>query len=142
MDSMMLYSIISIVSSIVIWTVWSKFVHEKKVEQNRSTPYTDFEKCEPPLGTIGGIGFHFFQSGRFDLATGSFAYYSFFCFIIPLFPLGCYRARLASNFGRNTSYTVYGYEKWRFWEVFEIYMYSIAGAAFIIGIITLIISFF
>ena len=94
-----------------------KFLANKLIEPVRNFPYTKFEKCDPPLGTMNGIGFRLYCGGRYDYDTNSQAWYLFFCFIIPLFPIGCYRATEVSSSGKGSSYRIYGHDKWRFWEV-------------------------
>lgn len=137
-----LYAVISLLICIVIWFLNSKFIGNKLIEPVRKYPYTKFEKCDPPLGSINGIGFRLFCGGRADLGTSSEAWYLFFCFIIPLFPIGCYRATEVSSSGRSQSYRIYGHEKWRFWEVIYIYISSLSWFAGFISLICLIASFF
>ena len=59
------------------------------IEPIRQWPYTKFEKCDPPLGTINGIGITLCGGwGRYDPDTNSTVYYLFFSFVIPLIPMG------------------------------------------------------
>ena len=137
-----LYSAIVLLVSIGAWFLNSKIIVNKLIEPIREYPYTKFEKCNPPLGTGNGIGFRLFYGGRTDFGTSSEAWYLFFCFLIPLFPVGCYRATQVSSQRKCESYKIYGHEKWRFWEVISIYLSSYAWIAGIISFICLISSFF
>ncbi|MDO4735776.1 MAG: hypothetical protein Q4B21_02010 [Bacteroidia bacterium] len=137
-----LYSAIGLITCIVVWFLNSKFISDKLIEPIRKYPYTKFEKCNPPLGTMNGIGFTLYCGGRFDYNTNSQAWYLFFCFLIPLFPIGCYRATEVDSSGRGRSYKIYGHDKWRFWEVISIYISSFAWIGGVISIIALIASFF
>lgn len=137
-----LYSILVLAASIAVWFFNSKVLCPKLIEPIRKYPYTKFEKCDPPLGSINGIGFRLFQGGRAEFSTNSEAWYLFFCFLVPLFPIGCYRATQVSSNGRSQSYKIFGHEKWRFWEVICIYISSFAWAAGVISAICLIVSFF
>ena len=137
-----LYSIISIACCVVVWILNSKFIEGKLVETMRQTPYIDFQECDPPLGSINGIGFRLFCGGRTDLNTNSQAWYLFFCFIIPLFPVSCYRATHVASSGRSESYKIFGPEEWRFWEIVSIYITSFAWIVGFISVICLIVSLF
>lgn len=137
-----LYSAICLVCCVGVWILNSKLISNKFVEPVRKTPYNDFEKCDPVLGSINGIGFRLFCGGRADLGTNSEAWYLFFCFLIPLFPISCYRATEVSNSGRSQSYRIFGHESWRFWEIISIYISSLSWFVGFISLICLIISFF
>ncbi len=112
-----------------------KILIKKFIEPTRNTPYTDFKKCNPPLWTINLIGFRLFQGGRYDYDTNSYSFYLFFCCILPLFPVRCYRATEVSDSGEGTSYMIYGHEQWRFWEIilFYISVYAQIGCILFIG---------
>lgn len=136
-----LYSALVLIASIGVWFLNSKLIC-KLIEPMREYPYTKFEKCNPPLGSVNGIGFNLYCGGRTEFSTNSQAWYLYFCFLIPLFPIGCYRATLVSSSGRSESYRIYGHEKWRFWEVVYIYLSSYALVAGVISALCLIFSFF
>lgn len=136
-----LYSALVLIASIGVWFLNSKLIC-KLIEPMREYPYTKFEKCNPPLGSVNGIGFSLYCGGRTEFSTNSQAWYLYFCFLIPLFPIGCYRATLVSSSGRSESYRIYGHEKWRFWEVVYIYLSSYALIAGVISALCLIFSFF
>ena len=136
-----LYSALVLIASIGVWFLNSKLIC-KLIEPIREYPYTKFEKCYPPLGTGNGIGFRLYCGGRTEFSTTSQAWYLYFCFLIPLFPIGCYRATQVSSSGRSQSYRIYGHEKWRFWEVVYIYLSSYAWVAGVISALCLIFSFF
>ena len=137
-----LYCVLALVICVAVWFFNTKVICNKLVEPVRKYPFTKFEKCDPPLGSINGIGFRLFGSGRVDYSTGSEAWYLFFCFLVPLFPVGCYRATEVSSSGRSTSYRIFGHEKWRFWEVVSIYISTYTWFAGFISVICLIVSFF
>ena len=113
------------------------------IEPIRQWPYTKFEKCDPMLGTINGIGFSLCGGwGRYDQETNSTVYYLFFSFFIPLIPLGCYRATEVGQSGKSTHYQIYGRDKWRFWEVMAVYLSGISWIGGVVSLIALIASFF
>ena len=115
----------------------------KVIKPELGKAYTRFEKCDPPLGTFNGIGFSLYDSGgRLDFNTGSTAQYLFFCFFIPLFPCGCYRARIVGSSGKSTQYQIFGHERWSFWEFFTIYIRSIAWVGGVISVIALLVTIF
>ena len=137
-----LYSALVLAASIGIWFINSKLISPKLIEPIRKYPYTKFEKCNPPLGSVNGIGFRLLRGGRTEFSTNSQAWYLFFCVIIPLFPIGCYRATQVSSNSRGQSYRIYGHEKWRFWEIVSIYISSFAWVAGIISALCMFFSFF
>lgn len=136
------YCLLAVAGFVGLWFFNSRVICDKFVEPIRKYPYTKFEKCDPPLGTMNGIGFTLYETGRLDYNTMSSAHYLFFCFIIPLFPVGCYRAQTLGSKGRSTQYRIFGHEKWRFWEVVSIYLGVYSRIGGIISIIALICSFF
>lgn len=138
-----LYCLLALAGFVGLWFLTTRFFNEKLIEPIRKWPYTKFEKCDPPLGTINGIGFSLCGgSGRFDYDTNSTAHYLFFCFFIPLIPLGCYRAQEVANSGKGSSYRIFGHEKWIFWEVIQIYLTSIAWAGGVISLICAVCAIF
>lgn len=137
-----LYCLLALAGFVGLWFFNDKVIVEKFIEPTRQYPYTKFEKCDPPLGTANGIGFTLYGTGRYDYNTGSTAHYLFFCFFIPLLPLGCYRAQMVGSKGRSTQYRIFGHEKWRFWEVISIYLSTYSWIGGIISIIALICTFF
>jgi hypothetical protein len=137
------YCFLSLVAFVGLWFLNSKIIIPRMIEPIRQWPYTKFEKCDPMLGTINGIGCSLYGGwGRYDPGTNSTAYYLFFSFIIPLIPLGCYRATQVGEDGNNTQYQIYGHDKWRFWEIFAVYISSISWVGGIISLLFLIVSIF
>lgn len=132
------YCLSALAGFVGLWFFNLKVISEKLIEPTREYTYTKFKKCDPPLGTINGIGFNLYEGGRLDYATMSTAHYLFFCFIIPLFPIGCYRAQMTESSGKSTQYRIYGHDKWRFWEVVSIYLATYSWIGGIISIIALI----
>lgn len=138
-----LYLFLAFASFVGLWFFATRFFDDKLIELVRKWPYTKIEKCDPMLGTVNGIGLSLCGgSGRFDYSISSYAYYHFFCFFIPLIPLGCYRAQEVSNNGKGSSYRIFGHEKWRFWEVIQIYLTSIVWIGGVICLLGIIASFF
>ena len=133
---------IRMVLCVAVWFLNSRVLAVKLIEPYRKYPYTKFEKCDPPLGIVNGIGFNLICGGRYEAQTASDAYYLFFSFFIPLIPLGCYRSQEVSSSGRGSSYRIYGHEKWRFWEVISIYISGISWFIGFICLISFIFSFF
>ena len=137
------YCLIFLVAFVGLWFFNSKIIIQRLIEPVRQWPYTKFEKCDPTLGTINGIGCTLCGGwGRYDPNTNSIVYYHFFSFIIPLIPLGCYRATQIGESGNSTEYQIYGHDKWRFWEVIAVYLSSISWLGGIFILLCLIISFF
>lgn len=59
------------------------FFDDKFIETVRKWPYTKFEKCDPMLGTINGIGLSLCGgSGRYDYSTSSTISFSVFSFLL------------------------------------------------------------
>ena len=139
----MLYSFLFFVAFVGLWFLNSKVIIPRMIEPVRQWPYTKFEKCDPMIGTINGIGCTLCGGwGRYDSDTNSAVYYLFFSFFIPLIPLGCYRATQVGESGNSTQYQIYGHDKWRFWEIVAIYLSSISWIGGFISLIALIVSFF
>lgn len=96
------------------------------------------------LGTTNGIGSTLL--GGFRSYNDSLVFYDFICLIIPLFPIGCYRAvpGETSKKGKttSTSYRFYGSEKMKGLEILQIYMVSLGWLPFAFGILSMIISIF
>jgi hypothetical protein len=136
------YSLLGLILCVALWFFNRKILANKLIEPYRKYPYTKFEKCAPPLGTVNGIGFNLICGGRYEHQTESEAYYLFFSLLIPLIPIGCYRAKEVNSSHRGNSYRIYGHEKWRFWEVFSIYISGISWCVGFICLISLIFSFF
>ena len=141
-----LYCLLFFVGFIGLWFINSKIIIPKMIEPLRQWPYTNFEKCDPSLGTVNGIGCTLCGGwGRYDPDTDSTVFYQFFSFIIPLIPLGCYRAsevrQIRESYG-STEYRIYGHEKWNFWEVLAIYLNSISWVGGIISLLALVSSIF
>lgn len=138
-----LYYIIALAIFIALWFLNTRIIISRLIEPIRQWPYTKLEKCNPPLGSVNGIGFTLCGGwGRYDAGTNSEAYYLFFSFFIPLIPLGCYRATNVGTNGKSTQYRIYGHDKWRFWEVVAVYLSSISWFGGIISLIALVCSFF
>ena len=105
------YCLLFLIAFVGLWFLNSKVIISRMIEPIRQWPYTKFEKCDPMLGTINGIGCTLCGGwGRYDPDTNSTVYYLFFSFIIPLIPLGCYRATQVSESGNSTQYQIYGHD--------------------------------
>ena len=111
-----------------------------KRKANTLSPRYDGKNKNVSLGTGNGCGFAmsgtlFFNFREHDLSKAPFysygetkVAYRFFTFLfIPIIPLGCYRIGSYSSMVRHNrkryseAYTIYGTEKWLFWEVVSIY---------------------
>lgn len=79
------------------------------------------------LGTFMGIGTAMFGAFHFRELENTWVSYTFFCFILPLFPTGCYRVRMEGSqygvLGTKTSWSVYGSEKGNVLEIVSIYLH-------------------
>lgn len=100
--------------------------------------YNGIDTDKPVLYSWNNIGFSLLGDFRYDLMNNSRVKYYFFCVVIPVFPLGCYRVNegLTTDLGRKgafreskTDYTIYGTEKWSALEVLSIYLIGIAGVS-------------
>ena len=107
-------------------------IHENAIYNGKDT--------DPPLSTFNTIGCNLYGDFRMDF-NGSSVKYLFFCILIPLIPIGCYRAKKGNTvyLGKQgaarvneTKYTIYGTEKWNAVEVISIYLFV---TSIIIGII-------
>lgn len=142
MNILFIYSL-GLITCIGLWFFNMHIINDKLIEQIRKYPYTKYEKCNPLLGTGNGIGFVLLNStGRYDYNSNSTAWYLFFSIIIPIIPIGCYRASEVGRKGNSTQYKIYGHEKWKFWEVVSIYLGTYTWIAGIIFIIAIICEFF
>ena len=138
-----LWCILALAGFIVLGVLNNRVLAPRVIKPEPGKAYTRFEKCDPPLGTFNGIGSSLYDSGgRLDFNTGSTAQYLFFCFFIPLFPCGCYRARIVGSSGKSTQYQIFGHERWSFWEFFTIYIRSIAWVGGVISVIALLVTIF
>lgn len=135
-------SLVCIVGCIIVTIINFKFIFCNLIEDKRLSPFKDFRLCDPPLWIRNGIGFTLYRGGRKDMIYSkcgdytktsiSYSYYLFFCILLPIFPIGCYRAsevNLPRRWGQGQSYRIYGREKWKFWEVVYIYINVLAGVA-------------
>lgn len=78
------------------------------------------------LGSFMRIGNSILGGFRFREIEGTWVSYTFFLFLIPLFPTGCYRVRLiASEYNgvsNKTEWAIYGSEKSNALEISTIYL--------------------
>ena len=79
------------------------------------------------LGTIMGIGTNLLGFFHFRELENTWVSYSFFCFILPLFPVGCYRVRKEGSsygaLGTKVEWAIFGSEKGNVLEVATIYLH-------------------
>ena len=85
----------------------------------------------PELSTWNTIGTTI--HGSFREVGGTHVSYVFLSLFFPLIPIGCYRVKEGPSISphrdgaawkSSTSYSVYGSEKWNFWEVLHVYLCS------------------
>lgn len=123
-----------------LWFLNSKVVIPRLVEPFVSKPYNAFEKCNPVLSSVNGVGFTLRGGfGRYDGATDSSVYYLFFSILIPLIPIKCYRA---TELDAGRQYRIYGHESWRFWEIVAVYLSTISGVGIIVCVLLIVLQLF
>lgn len=101
-------------------------------------------KSPSNLGTTNGIGSTLL--GGFRSYDNSLVFYDFICLIVPLFPVGCYRAvpgeTTQSRKTTSTSYRFYGSEKMKGLEILQVYLVTWGWLPFVFGIFGMVISIF
>ena len=93
------------------------------------------------LFTFMGIGQAMMGAFKFRKVDDTYVSYTFFMFLIPLFPTGCYRIKLLnSEFGffNKQQWNIYGSEPTNWKEVAYIYMIMYGSIILFISAITLI----
>lgn len=91
-----------------------------------------------PTTTIKpGIGVLFI--GRWRKYAETYVGYTFFIFLVPLFPTGCYRYRIVKSEVNSITYNIYGSEKWSGKELFCIYTYFYGGIVWFMSLFMQII---
>lgn len=102
----------------LIGGIWQKSVLDTRpfniAQQNGDKPSTLF--------SFLGIGQRMFGAFKYREIEGTHVSYTFFCFILPLFPTGCYRVRLLSEGIRTQEWTIYGSERINSLEILNIYL--------------------
>lgn len=97
------------------------YVHYKYLQNNVQTPSKPNGEQPGTLGRILGIGVLFL--GRWRKYAETYVGYTFFIFLVPLFPTGCYRYRVVEKSKVN----ICGSEEWSGKELFCIYTYFYGG---------------
>lgn len=111
---------------------------------NGINPATGFETWNGIGVTLLGAGF------RKDSLNDSEVMYAFFCVIIPLFPIDCYRVKEigSDSFGggyiqeNTTKYKIYGKEKWQIHEIILLYITIACSFTIIIFSINILIKLY
>jgi hypothetical protein len=115
---------IMLVCNYVFVPLMNKLGKRYKPRYDGNRPLENFE-------TTNAVGISLFGDGfRVDPKNGSEVKYSFFTFIIPLIPVGCYRLKEVDNtsFGggyiqeSKTKLIIYGTERWRIIEILYLYL--------------------
>ncbi len=102
------------------------YVHYKYL-QNIDTVIKKQPNGEKPeiLGCVFGIGV--LLVGRWRKYADTYVGYTFFFFLAPLFPIGCYRYKVVKSAINSAKYNIYGSEEWSGKEIFCIYAYFYGG---------------
>ncbi len=113
------------------------YIHYKYLS-NREIILKDPPNGEQPatLGRILGIGV--LLVGKWRKYADTYVGYTFFFFILPLFPTGCYRYKVVKSEINQITYRIYGSEESLCKEIFCIYAYFYSG---IIWVFSLIMQF-
>lgn len=128
----------------ILIIIFSKDPDESPLVPLKYPPIYNGKNTSPVLGTINGIGIALCGKYRIDPNNYSTVQYQFIVFaMIPLIPLGCYRVSekgsRSPNFkSKTTYYNIYGTEKWRLSEIWDIYKIGIIGICLFVGIAGLI----
>lgn len=113
------------------------YVHYKYLQNNIQTPSKPNGEQPGALGRILGIGVLFI--GRWRKYAETYVGYTFFIFLVPLFPTGCYRYRIVKSEVNSITYNIYGSEKWSGKELFCIYTYFYGGIVWFMSLFMQII---
>lgn len=121
---------------ILFLVVFMKIAYElRKKKSDKMQPRYNGENTNIPMGTVNGIGLvlygtdfrsHSALTSNHNFISSEVKYLFFTILYVPIIPLGCYRVDLTGykrkNYKRTeTSYYVYGTERWAFWEVISIF---------------------
>ena len=74
------------------------------------------------LGTFMRIGQNLLGAYKFRKIEDTWVSYTFFIFIIPLFPTGCYRVKKLGSTFNQIEWAIYGSEKSSALEILSIYL--------------------
>lgn len=115
----------------------SLYVHNKYL--HNSIPILSKPNGEQPgtLGRVLGVGVLFI--GRWRKYAETYVGYTFFIFLFPLFPTGCYRYRIVKSEVNSITYNIYGSEEWSGKELFCIYAYFYGGIIWFMSLLLQII---
>lgn len=126
------------------------FVIEPLIKKmgKKHTPLYNLEQPDVTFETWNGIGVSLWGHYRYDDVYETVVKYAFFCIIIPIMPVGCYRLKETghNSYGggyiqeRSTKYSIYGTEKWLISEVILTYLYIILDIIATILVIYLLIQ--
>ena len=119
-DFLVLLAFISFMAGIFV--LLGFLIHNKYL-QNRNITITSKPNGEKPntLGRVLGIGVVII--GKWRKYADTYVGYTFFTFILPLFPIGCYRYKIVKTELNSITYNFYGSEEWSKKELFCIYSY-------------------
>ena len=134
--------LISYVGIIVgLFVLLGLFIHNKYL-QDRNITITRAPNGKKPgtLGRVLGIGV--LMIGRWRKYADTYVGYSFIIFVLPLFPLGCYRYKIVKTDLNSITYNFYWSEEWSGKEVFCIYSYFYGGIIWSISLIIQLFQFF
>ncbi len=113
------------------------YVHYKYLQNNIPIPSKPNGEQPKMLGRIFGIGV--LLLGRWRKYAETYVGYTFFIFLVPLFPTGCYRYRAVKSGINSITYDIYGSEEWSGKELFCIYAYYYGGIVWFMSLLMQII---
>ena len=113
------------------------YVHYKYLQNNIPIPSKPNGEQPETLGRVLGIGV--LLLGRWRKYAETYVGYTFFIFLVPLFPTGCYRYRVVKSYIKSITYEIYGSEEWSGKEIFCIYAYYYGGIVWFMSLLMQII---
>ena len=116
--------------------VFAAFLLKAYVQSQKYTVNTPNRRTPNGLGTINLVGLSFFGSYR-ELEHTKVVYYAFGFACFPIIPFGCYRVQELEREINNTTYNIFGTERWNLLELLHLYVSRYGILALIISIVSL-----
>ena len=91
------------------------------------------------LGTFLGIGHVIMGALKYREIEDTYVSYTFFSFVLPLFPTGCYRVKLLDASGGTSFHTqkwaIYGSEEMKISEILNVYLLYVGSLMWLLFLI-------
>lgn len=145
MDDLQLFFISLVISLgiVIIHIIIKKYLVDVK---SLKVDYYQKKEYNLILGTFNGFGLTFL--GCFgDDGISYRTYYFFTALFLPVIPLGCYRISEGAYFAKNhkystQSYKVYCNDRWRIFEIIDLYLKGVLVVGIFVAVGSLIAHFY